>query len=558
MSKDAQYIVGLDLGTLSGRAVIIRAADGEEMGSAVMDYPHAVMDHVLTAGDGQKLPPDFALEVPADYLEVISTIIPQALAEAGVAAEDVVALGIDVTSASVLFTDADGTPLCEFDEFKNNPHAYIKLWKHHGAEEQARRIVELARERNEPWLARYGGELSSEMLLPKALETLEKAPEVYHRADHIVNALDWLTWMLTGNLSYAAGDSGYKRMYQDGNYPSPEFLAALNPEFADVFTQKMPAPVLPLGEKVGTLNQRGQELTGLGPDVVVASGNIDAHVTAPAVQAVESGQLTAILGTSACYVVSDPEFKQVPGVFGIVDGGIVDGLWGFEGGQTAVGDIYAWFVNNCVPPAYHEEARERGLSIHDLLTEKAASQEVGEHGLIGLDWHNGNRSILVDADLSGILIGQSLATKAEDQYRAIMESTAFGARVIIENFVEHGVEITEFVAAGGLTKNAFLMQLISDITRLPVSTAVSTQAPALGSAIFAARAAGLYDTVVEAAQAMGKRVKNAYTPNEERAKQYDELYAHYKYLHDLFGRGNEVMHDLKRIRREAKARAHRE
>ncbi len=558
MSKDAQYIVGLDLGTLSGRAVIIRASDGEELGSAVMDYPHGVMDHVLSAGDGRKLPPDFALEVPADYFEVISAIIPQALETAGVDGKDVVALGIDVTSASVLFTDADGVPLCEKEQFKDNPHAYIKLWKHHGAEEQAERIVALARERDEAWLARYGGELSSEMLLPKALETLEKAPEVYHEAAHIVNALDWLTWMLTGNLTYAAGDSGYKRMYQDGAYPSKEFLGALNPEFADVFETKMPAPVLPLGEKVGTLNERGQQLTGLGPQVVVASGNIDAHVTAPAVQAVEAGQLTAILGTSACYVVSGPEFKQVPGVFGIVDGGIVDGLWGFEGGQTAVGDIYAWFVNNCVPPAYHAEAKERDISIHQLLTEKAASQEVGEHGLIGLDWHNGNRSILVDANLSGLLIGQSLATKPEDQYRAIMESTAFGARVIIENFHDHGVEITEFVAAGGLTKNPFLMQLISDITRLPVSTAVSTQAPALGSAIFAACAAGLYDSVVEAANAMGKRVKDAYTPNEERARQYDELYAHYKYLHDLFGRENNVMHDLKRIRREAKARAHKE
>ncbi|MDO5719242.1 MAG: ribulokinase [Actinomycetaceae bacterium] len=560
MSKDAQntYIIGLDLGTLSGRAVVIRASDGEELGSAVMDYPHAVMDSQLVAGDGQNLPPDFALQVPADYIEVLEFIIPQALETAGVKPDEVVALGIDVTSASVLVTDKDGVPLCEKDEFKNNPHAYIKLWKHHGAEEQAERIVQLARERNEPWLERYGGELSSEMLMPKALETLEEAPEVYQAADHIVNALDWLTWILTGNLTYAAGDSGYKRMYQDGQYPSEDFLGALNPDFVGVFKEKMPAPVLPLGEKVGTLNERGQQITGLPADVVVASGNIDAHVTAPAVQAVEAGQLTAILGTSACYVVSGPEFRAVPGLFGIVDGGIVDGLWGFEGGQTAVGDIYAWFVNNCVPPAYHDEAKERGMSIHDLLTEKAATQEVGEHGLIGLDWHNGNRSILVDANLSGLLIGQSLATKPEDQYRAILESTVFGARVIIENFEEHEVEITEFVAAGGLTKNKFLMQLISDITRLPVSTAVSTQAPALGSAIFAACAAGLYDNIVDAANAMGKRVKNAYVPNEDRAKQYDELYAHYKYLHDLFGRENDMMHDLKRIRREARARKSKE
>lgn len=556
MSKEAQYIVGLDLGTLSGRAVVIRASDGEELASAVMDYPHGVMDHELSAGDGQHLPPDFALVVPSDYFDVIRVIVPQALEEAGVDAEQVVALGIDVTSATVIATDADGVPLCEKDEFKNNPHAYVKLWKHHGAEDQAKRIVDLARERGEEWLERYGGILSSEMLMPKALETLEKAPEVYDATAHFMDSLDWLTWMFTGKLTYAAGSSGYKRNYQDGAYPSEDFLRALNPDFSRVFADKMAAPVLALGEKVGTLNERGQEITGLGADVVVSSANIDAHATVPAVQGVEAGQMTAILGTSAVFLVSSEKYHKVPGVFGIVDGGIVDGLWGYEAGQTAVGDIYAWFVNNCVPPAYHDEAKERGISLHQLLTEKAEVQEVGEHGLVALDWHNGNRSILVDGALSGLMVGQSLGTKPEDQYRALLESTVFGLRVIIENFKNHGVDITEFIAAGGLTKNAFLMQMISDITRLPVSTAVSQQAGALGSAIFAAVAAGLYDSVSEAATAMGKRVKDAYLPDEERAGEYDELFAHYMYLHDLFGRENEVMHDLKRIRREAKARRH--
>ncbi|MDO5034734.1 MAG: ribulokinase [Actinomycetaceae bacterium] len=549
-----KYVIGLDMGTLSGRAVVIDASDGAELSSAVMDYPHGVMDHTLTAGDGQQLPPDFALQVPADYIEVLTTIIPEAIEKAQIAREDVVGLGIDFTSATVIVTDGEATPLCEKEEFKNNPHAYVKLWKHHGAQEQSERIVALARERDVDWLERYGGTLSSEMLMPKALETLEKAPEVYHAAEHIVEAMDWLTWILTGNLTYAAGSSGYKRMYQDGKYPDEGFLSELNPDFGGVFKEKMAAQVLPLGGLVGTLNERGQQLTGLPAHVTVASGNIDAHVTAPAVQATEAGQMTAILGTSAVYAVSGSEFHPVPGVFGIVDGGLIDGLWGFEAGQTAIGDIYAWFVNNCVPGEYYEEAKERGLSIHDLLTEKAAKQEVGEHGLVALDWHNGNRSILVDANLSGMMVGQSLATKPEDQYRALMEATVFGARVIIENFTQHGIEINEFVAAGGLIKNPFLMQMFADITRLPVSIAMSSQAPALGAAIFGAVAAGIYDSVTEAAAAMGKRKKNAYLPNEERAKQYDELYKHYKYLHDLFGRENEMLHDLKRIRREARER----
>lgn len=551
---ETKYVIGLDFGTLSGRAVVVDTRDGRELGSAVMEYPHGVMDQVLTAGDGGKLPAEFALQVPQDYLQVLQTVVRQAMKESGVKPEEIVGLGLDVTSATVVATDDDGVPICEKEEFKNNPHAYVKMWKHHGAQEQANRIVALAKERNEPWLARYGGDLSSELLLPKVLETLEKAPEVYRATGKFVDTLDWLTWQLTGNLGYAAGSSGYKRMYQDGKYPSKEFLEALNPDFGDVFTEKMPAPVVALGSQIGTLSQRGQELTGLPGTVVVAAGNIDAHVTAPAVQATENGQLTAIMGTSSCFVVSSQSLQEVPGIFGVVDGGIVDGAWGYEAGQTAVGDIFAWFVDNCVPPRYHEEAKERGIGVHELLTQKAADQEIGEHGLVALDWLNGNRSILVDSNLTGLIMGQTLLTKPEDQYRVLLEATAFGARVIIENFVARGVEVNEFVAAGGLTKNKLLMQIFADVTRLPVAIAVSSQAGALGSAIFAATAAGVYGSVVEAANAMGKRVKNAYLPDEERAKLYDRLFSHYKYLHDLFGRENLMMHDLKQMKHEAQRR----
>jgi L-ribulokinase len=474
------------------------------------------------------------------------------VADAGIDPAEVKGIGLDHTSATVLVTDEKGTPLCQLDEFKDNPHAWIKLWKHHGGQAQADRIVQLAQERNEPWLGRYGGVLSSELLLPKALETLEEAPEVYAAATHIVNALDWIPWMLTGNLVYAEGDSGYKRMYQDGAYPSKEFLAALNPGFASVFEEKMSAPIKPLGQPVGTLTQQWADELGLSTDVVVAVGNIDAHVTAPAVEAVEPGQLTGILGTSVCWVVSGNDYKDVPGVFGTVLGGIVPGKWGFEAGQTAVGDIFGWFVDNCVPGSYAAEAADRGISVHELLSEKAAEQRVGQHGLLALDWHNGNRSILADANLSGMILGQTLLTKPEDQYRALLEATVFGARVIIENFEAHGVEITEIVAAGGLLKNAFLMQLYADICRRPLSTATSTQAPALGAAIYAAVAAGLYPDVFAASAAMGGKVENQYMPNEERALQYDPIYAEYVKLHDYFGRGgNDVMYKLRQIQKEA-------
>lgn len=556
---DEKYVIGIDFGTLSGRAAVVRVSDGKEMGTGVKEFTHQVMDRTLTADQNQPLPPDFALQVPHDYVEVLGEAVPTAVKESGVDPKDIVGIGIDFTSATVIPTLKDGTPLNELDEFKGNPHAYVKLWKHHGGQDQANRIIELAWDRNESWLPRYGGLISSELLLPKVLETLEKAPTVYEKADYFVNALDWIVWQMTGDLVYGEGDSGYKRMYQDGEYPSKEFLTALNPGIANLFEEKMTGEVLPLGAKAGDLTDDAAKLMGLEPGIAVAVGNIDAHVAAAAVNAVEPGVLTAIMGTSSCYVVSGPEPKEVPGMFGLVKGGIVADQWGFEAGQTGVGDLYAWFVKECVPPAYHEEAKAKGVDLHTYLTEKAAGQEVGEHGLVALDWHNGNRSILVDNDLSGLMIGTTITTTPEDMYRALLEATAFGARVIIESFQAAGVEVNEYVAAGGLLKNAFLMQLFADVTRLPISTATSTQPGALGSAIHAAVAAGVYTDVPEAASKMGGKETAKYTPNEERAKQYDALFAEYKALHDWFGRkgGNEVMHRLKDLQRQAAHRAGR-
>ncbi len=548
---EEKYLIGLDFGTLSARAVVVRASDGAVISDAVEEYPHGVMDRTLTAGDGQVLPADYALQVASDYLFSMDQVVPAALSRAGIDARQVVGIGLDGTSATVIVTDREGTPLSEKEEFVNEPHAYVKLWKHHGAQEQAERIVRLAKDQNMSWLGRYGGTLSSEMLLPKALETLEKAPNVYEATSEIVNLVDWLTWKLTGTLSYAAGDSGYKRMYQDGDYPSEDFLAALNPAFATVYSEKMSHPVIPLGEKVGGLNADYARKLGLPEGIAVASGNIDAHVQAASVNAVKPGELTGILGTSSCWVVPSLKYSDVPGIFGVVDGGIVDGAWGYEAGQSAVGDIFAWFIENCVPESYIDAAEQRGVSIHEYLADKAAQLTIGESGLVALDWWNGNRSTLVDANLTGLMIGMSLTTTPEEQYRALLEATAFGARTIIENFEKHGVQITSIHAAGGLLKNSLLMQIYADVTRRAISVATVDQAGAQGSAIFAAVAAGLYPDVSVAAGAMGGVIENAYVPNEEAAAEYDPLYRIYSYLYDLFGKENRVMHELKDIRRHA-------
>ncbi|WP_066582251.1 ribulokinase [Cellulomonas timonensis] len=566
MTVDPQraLVVGVDYGTLSGRAVVVRVHDGAELGSGVHAYPHAVMDQELTAGPAAAagtpvaLAPEWALQVPADYVDVLKTAVPAALAAAqaehGIDVNDVIGIGTDFTACTMVPTTADGTPLCELPAFADRPHAYVKLWKHHAAQSHADRINALAHERGEAWINRYGGLISSEWEFAKGLQLLEEDREVYDAMEHWVEAADWIVWQLGGSYVRNACTAGYKGIYQDGEYPSTDFLAALNPEFTGFVSEKLEHEIGQLGASAGTLTAEAAAWTGLPEGIAVAVGNVDAHVTAPAANAVEPGQMVAIMGTSTCHVMNGDELHEVPGMCGAVDGGIVDGLWGYEAGQSGVGDIFGWFVDNGVPPAYVSAAAERGLSVHQYLTELAAEQQIGEHGLVALDWHSGNRSVLVDHELSGIVVGQTLATKPEDTYRALLEATAFGTRTIVEAFTSSGVPVTELVVAGGLLKNALLMQIYADVTRLPLSTIASDQGPALGSAIHAAVAAGAYADVRTAAKSMGKRTVAAYTPIEENAQRYDALFAEYTLLHDYFGRGaNEVMHRLKGIRREARA-----
>jgi len=544
-------VIGVDYGTLSGRAVVVRVSDGVELASAVHVYPHAVIERALPSS-GQLLPPDWALQVPSDYVDVLKVAVPAALAASGVSPEQVIGIGTDFTACTVLPVLADGTPLSELPEFADNPHAYVKLWKHHAAQSHADRINAAAHERAEPWIARYGGKLSAEWALAKGLELFENAPEVYARAEHIVEAADWIVWQLTGDYVRNACTAGYKEVRQGGQYPSSEFLEALNPGFGGFFRDKIEQPVGELGDRAGGLSAEAAGWTGLPEGIAVAVGNVDAHVTAAAAQALDPGQMVAIMGTSTCHVMNSDQLGEVPGMCGVVDGGIVKGLWGYEAGQSAVGDIFGWFIDSGVPQSYRDEAERLGLGMHEYLTSLAAEQAVGQTGLIALDWHNGNRSVLVDHTLSAVLVGQTLATTPEDVYRALLEATAFGTRTIVEAFKNSGVPVTELIVAGGLLKNELLMQIYADVTRLPLSVIGSDQGPALGSAIHAAVAAGSYPDVRTASASMGRSRPAAYLPDEGRAQAYDALFAEYALLHDYFGRGgNDVIHRLREIRRVA-------
>jgi len=548
-----RYVIGVDYGTLSGRALVVRVSDGHELGSAVYDYPHAVMDRVL-ASSGAALGPDWALQDPQDYVDVLKNAVPEAIRNAGISASDVVGIATDFTACTMVPVLADGTPLCELPEFRKNPHSYVKLWKHHAAQPHADRINQLARERGEPWLPRYGGQISSEWELAKGLQILEEAPEVYEKMEKFVEAADWIIWQLCGTYLRNACTAGYKGNLQDGEYPTREYFRALNPKFEFFAEEKLQHTIGELGERAGGLTAEAASWTGLTEGIAVAVGNVDAHVTAPAAKATNPGQMVAIMGTSTCHVMNHDQIFEVPGMCGVVDGGIISGLFGYEAGQSGVGDIFAWYVNNQVPGRYFDEAKTAGLSIHQHLTNLAAKQAIGEHGLVALDWHSGNRSVLVDHELSGTIVGLTLTTTAEEIHRALLESTAFGTRMIVDTFAQSGVPVKEFIVAGGLLKNAYLMQIYADVTRLPISVIDTDQGPALGSAIHAAVASGDYPSVNAAAQAMGRVIKDAYLPIEERSRQYDALYREYLELHDHFGRGGSVvMKRLKQLKREVSA-----
>jgi L-ribulokinase len=527
-------VVGVDFGTLSARAVVVDARDGNELGHGVFEYPHGVMTPE----------PQWALQDPADYVEALRTAVPAAIADAGVDPADVVGIATDFTASSPLPVRADGTPLSE--AFPDRPHAFVKLWKHHAAQRHADRINTLARERGEPWLGRYGGRISSEWAFAKALQVLDEDPEIYALADRWIEAADWIVWQLCGRETRNLALAGYKAIHQDGAYPSTAFEAALDERFAG-FTAKLDGPLLALGACAGALTPRAAAWTGLRPGIAVAVGNVDAHVTAPAARAIDPGQLLMIMGTSTCHVMNGDQLAEIPGMCGVVRDGIVPGLYGYEAGQTGVGDLFGWFAEEAVPPRYHEAAGARG--VHAYLSELAGAQEVGAHGLIALDWHNGNRSVLVDHDLSGLIVGLTLATRAEDVYRALIEATAFGTRVILDAFADGGVPAAEVMVAGGLIQNPLIMQIYADVMRLPLHVIGSEQGPALGSAMHAAVAAGLHPDIRAAAAVMGKLTRDAYLPDERRADAYDALYARYVRLHDHFGRGgDDVMHELRGVR----------
>lgn len=525
MAAQHQVTLGLDFGTESVRAVLL-GTDGIQHASAVSRYRHGQLTMRLP-GLGPALPERFALQHPEDWLESAREAIVGALMSVRLKTSSVIGIGVDFTSCTVLPARADGTPMCLLDTFRDRPHAWPKLWKHHGALTQTDDLNEVAQDAAVPWLARYGGQIGLEWLFPKMLETFDADPELFAATDLFIEAGDWVVWQLTGaslpDLVRSTCQAGYKACWSAAEgYPSESFLDAVRLGFADAALTRLPGQHLAPGSRAGVLSTEGAERLGLKAGVPVATATIDAHAAVPGVGASEPGTLVMVLGTSACHMLNAAEMKLVPGIAGIVQDGILPGFVGYEMGQAAVGDAFAWLAR----------FTDRSL---DRLSTEASVLPPGAHGVRCLDWFNGCRTPYMDGSLKGVVHGLTLQTTPAHLYRAIAEGTAHGLRWIVELLQSHNLPIQRIVATGGLPHRVrFLVQIYADTLGMPIEIHPSQHTSALGAAILGAVAAGPehggYADIHSATQAMSAPIGTCLEPRPQATRAYHALYAEYREL----------------------------
>lgn len=554
LSEKKKYTIGIDFGTESARAVLVDVSNGKLIGSAVYKYPHGVITQNLP-NSSIALEPDWALQHPIDYINALKRTIPKLLKDSQIDPDRIIGIGTDFTGSTVIPTTSDGTPLALLDDFREEPHAWPKLWKHHAAQNKANQITQLANDRFETFLDRYGGRINAEWFFPKLWEIYDESSSVYHAADRIIEGSDWIVWQLTGVETRNLCAAGYKALWSKSEgFPLETFFTAMDRGLTNVIDEKLKREITPIGKQVGELTEEAAKWLKLKPWIPVATGTLDGHAAVPAATVTEPGKMVMIMGTSFVHMVLSNKEYRVPGMCGMVEDAIIPGLMGYEAGQAGGGDHFSWFMKNAVPAAYEREARSRKITLFELMEEKAAKKKPAESGLIALDWWNGNRSILADGDLSGLVLGYSLATKPEEIYRALLEATTFGTRKIFETFIASGVPINEIIVTGGdLKKNKLLLNILANVTRMEIKIADFPYPSALGAAIYASVAAGEsrggYATVPEAASKMAHLSSKRIAPNNNDKKTYNRLYSEYTLLHDYFGYGhNNAMKRLKNLR----------
>ena len=550
--RRVRYSIGMDFGTQDVRAVLVEAASGKLVAQAQERYRHGVMEGALPSG--RKLGIDWALQVATDYVEALSTCAKGLISESGVSPEEIIGIGVDTTSCTIMPVDGSNEPLSDLPRFADEPHAYVKMWKHHAAQGCANELNRIAEKEKQSFLKRYGGKISSEWMIPKIMQICEEAPEVYAAASRFVEIGDWLVYKLCGRLVKSNVMAGFKCMWSSSEgYPREEFFSLLNPSMRGLVAEKLSAPIATIGDRAGFLTPESAEATGLSTTTAVAVAHTDACVVPAALGLSKPGQMVMSIGTSTCHLLLGNTEREVPGICGVVEDGTLPGFFSYEAGQASVGDVFSWFVQHCTSKDLSTEAERRRMDIHELLDEKAQGLKAGGSGLVALDWFNGNRSVLVDVDLSGMVIGLNLQTRAEELYRAFIEATAFGTRKIIDTFESHGIPVNEIFACGGIAqKSPFIMQTYADICNRQIRVSHLVQASAFASSIFGAAAAGAarggYDSVSDAVTAMANRQTTPFSPRRENVAVYDSLHAVYCELHDTFGRRSKAMKTLKEMR----------
>jgi len=564
----SKYVLGLDFGTNSCRSLIVDVSNGNELASSVYSYPSGQEGIIIDPSN-----PNLARQIPADYLSGSEYTIKEAIRIAketnpNFNPKDIIGIGVDTTGSSPLPVDEKGTPLCFDKRYKDNPNAMVWLWKDHTSYAEAEQITNLAAKIRPQYLSKIGGTYSSEWFWSKILHCKNVDADVFNTAYSFVEICDWIPAVLAGNtnpseIKRSVCAAGHKAMFNASwnGLPDKEFLESLSKGLSSL-RDRLYNDSFSAEHLAGYLSKEWADKLGLSTNVAVAVGAFDAHMGAVGA-GVSEGTLVKIVGTSTCDIMVLPNNKplnDIPGVCGIVDGSVMNGYFGIEAGQSAVGDIFLWFVNNLVPEKYGTTQEEKFKNL-----ELAAGELLpGETGLLALDWNNGNRTILVDVRLTGLLLGQTLHTQPHEIYRALIEATAFGALAIIDRIEEYGVKIYDVVNCGGLAvKNPLMMQIYADIIGRPMKISSSNQTPALGASIFAAVAAGKknggYDSVEEAQKTM-TGLSKTYTPDDTNNKTYKKLYMIYRQLHDAFGTKDwngkmfNVMKDLLTIRDEVRSK----
>lgn len=526
------YSIGIDFGTGSGRVFLVNTENGAIVAQYIKNYTHGTIEGRL---NGRKIPQNFSLQNANDYLEVIELGVPAILAESQVDVEEVVGMGIDFTSSTVIFVDENMEPMHNKPHFHDNPHAYVKLWKHHGAQEEADALLNTALEEKNRWLGYYGFNVSSEWMIPKIMEVHHKAPEVMAETAYIMEAGDWIVNRLTDKNVRSNCGLGFKAFWEASTGFHYDLFDKVNSDLSEIVRNKLDAPIVNIGESVGQVSATMAEQLGLSPETQVSPFIIDAHASLLGIGAEKDKEMTMVMGTSTCHLMLNKAQHKVPGISGSVKGAIIPDLYAYEAGQSAVGDLFE-YVAKQAPYSYVQAAESRGISIFDLLNEKAGKLYPGESGLIALDWHNGNRSVLSDSNLKGSLFGMTLQTKHEEIYRAYMEATAFGTKMIMQQYQGWQMDVENVFACGGIPKkNGLLMEIYANVLNKQITIIDSEYAPAIGAAILGAICGKAHPDFNSAIAAMKEPVLYQVTPDPEQVAIYKKLFSAYKELHDLHG-----------------------